>query len=107
MPNPASGSNREFIQVDPATLHVPPSLRQGADPAKLARQISNYGKSVDGMPLLEVIRGKDGNLRINDGVTRATRVAKLLPGQTVPAEVIQTLPNLDVAKFPTIKDVLP
>jgi hypothetical protein len=59
------------------------------------------------MPILEVVRGKDGKLRINDGVTRATRVAKLLPGQTVPVEVIQTLPQLDVAKYPTIKDVLP
>jgi hypothetical protein len=65
------------------------------------------GKSIDGMPTLEVVRGKDGKLRINDGVTRATRVAKLLPGQTVPVEVIQTLPNLDVARYPTIKDVLP
>ncbi len=59
------------------------------------------------MPPLEVVRGKDGNLRINDGVTRATRVAKLLPGQTITAEVIQTLPNLDVTTLPTIKDVLP
>jgi hypothetical protein len=59
------------------------------------------------MPPLELIRGQGGRYRINDGVTRATRAAKLLPGQIVPAEVIQTLPNLDVAKFPTIKDVLP
>jgi hypothetical protein len=107
IPKPASGSNREFTQVDPATLHVPPGRSQGADPAKLARQISKHGKSVDGMPPLELVREKDGNLRINDGVTRATRVAKLLPGQSVSAEVIQTLPNLDVTRFPTIKDVLP
>jgi len=107
IPQPAGGSNQEFIQVDPATLHVPPGRPQGADPGKLARQISQYGKSIGGMPPLEVVRGKDGALRINDGVTRATRAAKLLPGQTVPAEVIQTLPNLDVTKFPTIKDVLP
>jgi len=59
------------------------------------------------MPRLEVVRGKEGKLRINDGVTRATRIAKLLPGHTVPAEVIQTIPDLDVAKYPTIKDVLP
>jgi hypothetical protein len=59
------------------------------------------------MPPIEVVRGKDGRLRINDGVTRATRVAKLLPGQTVTAEVIQTLSNLNVAKYPMIKDVLP
>jgi len=59
------------------------------------------------MPPLQLIRGKDGQLRINDGVTRATRAAKLLPGQTIPAEVIQELPGLDVSRMPTIKDVLP
>jgi hypothetical protein len=29
---------------------------------------------------LELVRGKDGNMRINDGVTRASRAAKLRPG---------------------------
>ena len=43
---------------------------QGADPGKLARQIAKRGKSLDGMPPVQVIRGKDGHLRINDGVTR-------------------------------------
>ena len=102
-----SGSNREFCQVDPAFLHVPPGRSQGADPAKLAGQIAKYGRSIEGMPPLEVVRGKAGELRINDGVTRATRVAKLLPGQTVLVEVIQALPNLDVTRYPRIKDVLP
>lgn len=99
--------SREYLDVDPGELHVPPGRAQGADPGKLARQIAQHGKSLDGMPPLQVIRGKGGRLRINDGVTRATRAAKLLPGQTVPAEVIQELPNLDVARFPQIKDVLP
>lgn len=43
---------------------------------------------------------------IMDGVTRATRIAKLLPGQTVSVEIIK-----DSARFygllPTIVDVLP
>ena len=59
------------------------------------------------MPPLEIVRGKDGNLRINDGLTRATRAAKLRPGEIVTAEVIQELSSLDVAKMPKIKDVLP
>jgi hypothetical protein len=101
------GSGREFVDVDPATLHVPPGRPQGADPAKRSRQISKHGESTEGMPPLEVVRKKDGHLRINDGITRATRVAKLLPGQLVLAEVIQTLPSLDVTKLPMIKDVLP
>jgi len=102
-----TGPNPRFIRVDPAELYLPTTRRQGADLAKLARQIAKYGISLDGMPPLELIRGKDGHLRINDGVTRATRAAKLRPGQSVPAEVIQELPRLDVTKTPKVKDVLP
>lgn len=59
------------------------------------------------MPPLELVRGKNGALRINDGVTRATRVAKLLPGKTVTGEIIEDCPKLDVAKFPTVGEKLP
>ena len=97
----------EFIDVDPAELFLPPSRRDGADPTKLARQISKHGKSLDGMPPLELVRGKYRHLRINDGVTRATRAAKLRPGVAVPAEVIQDLPRLDVTRCPQVKDRLP
>src|SRR5437764_9463451 len=97
----------EFLDVDPSELHLPPSRKQGADPGKLARQISKHGDRLDGMPPLELIRGKDGNFRINDGVTRATRAAKLRPGVLVPAEVIQNLPRLNVARMPRVKDRLP
>lgn len=98
---------REFIDVDPADLYLPPSRRQGADAGKPARQISKHGSSLDGMPPLELIRGKDGQLRINDGVTRATRAAKFRPGELVRAEVIQTLPALNVTTEPKVKDRLP
>jgi len=99
---------REFIVVDPASLYLPPGIRsQGADPAKLARQIARHGNSLDGMLPLEVIRGRDGHLRINDGVTRATRAAKFRPGELVPAEVIATLPNLDVTRAPRVGEALP
>jgi hypothetical protein len=97
----------EFLEVDPAELYLPPSRRQGANPGKLARQISKHGNSLDGMPALELIRGKDGHLRINDGVTCATRAAKLRPGELVPAEVIQNLPHLNVTREPKVKDCLP
>ena len=85
-----------IIQVDSAELHVPPSRPQGADPGKLARQIALFGQSGSGIPPLEIVRGRHGAFRINDGVTRATRVAKLLPGQTVPAIIIHDLPSLEV-----------
>jgi hypothetical protein len=97
----------EFIDVDPGELHLPPSRAQGADPYKLARQIAKHGDSLDGMPPLQVIRGKDGHLRINDGVTRATRAAQVRPGALVPAEVIQVLPQVDVTRMPKVKDSLP
>ena len=99
-------STPEIVEVDPATLHVPPTRPQGADPGKLARQIHQHGDTVDGMPPLELVRGKEGKLRINDGVTRATRVAKLLPGQSVKGIVIDICPHLDVTRFPTIGELL-
>lgn len=43
------------------------------------------------MPPLEVKRGSDGELVIYDGVTRATRVAKYLPGAKVTVVVTGTL----------------
>jgi hypothetical protein len=97
----------QILDVDPRILHVPLGRAQGADPGKLARQIAQFGTDTDGMPPLQVVRGKAGRLRINDGVTRATRVAKLLPGQKVRVEVIHDLPHLDVGRFPTIGDTLP
>ena len=60
-----------------------------------------------GMPPLEVTDAADGELVINSGVTRATRVAKFLPGQTVRVEVIDRLPNWKVSKYLTVKDRLP
>jgi hypothetical protein len=94
-------SVREFLQVDPATLHLPGSRREGADPAKLQRQLARHGISVAGMPPLEVKRGSDGELVIYNGVTRATRVAKYLPGTLVPVEVTGTLSGT-VGQLPTV-----
>ncbi len=58
------------------------------------------------MPRLIVFRASDGALVIYDGVTRATRVAKLLPGQTVSIEVIGGLPSPGMGN-PTVGDKLP
>jgi hypothetical protein len=52
------------------------------------------------------LRGSDGELIIYDGVTRATRLAKLIPGQTVPVEVIGYLQSPG-ARFPTVGERLP
>jgi hypothetical protein len=75
-------------EVDPAELRLPPSRAAGADPLKLHQQIRLYGAAKDGMPPLFVFEDPDGLLEIIDGVTRATRVARLAPGATVPVVVI-------------------
>ena len=76
------------LRVNPAELRLPPTRMEGADPIKLANQIRQYGASTEGMPAIQVTRGSGGLLRINAGVTRATRGA-MTPGTTVPVEVIE------------------
>jgi hypothetical protein len=75
-------------EVDPNDLRLPPSRASGADPWKLHQQIGKFGSSTDGMPPIFVYEDPDGVLEISDGVTRATRIAKLAPGVTVPVVVI-------------------
>ena len=96
----------DLREIDPRELRVPPSRPQGADPAKLQRQIAKFGASRVGMPPLWVFESSDGVLVTYNGVTRATRIAKLAPGTTVPVEVIGRIPKTH-AKSPTIGDVLP
>jgi hypothetical protein len=57
------------------------------------------------MPPPEVKRGSDGELVIFDGVTRATRVAKYLPGTLVSVEVTGELKG-SVGDLPTVGDML-
>ena len=96
----------DFRMVDPRELRVPPSRRQGADPFKLARQISLFGRSSSKMPPPWVYEGTDGVLMLYNGVTRATRIAKLSPGTLLQVEVIGKLPKPFVSQ-PSIGDLLP
>jgi hypothetical protein len=96
----------DYRDVDPRELRVPPPRRQGADPGKLARQLSQHGTSVVGMPPPLAYEGTDGILLLYDGVTRATRVARFLPGTLIRVEVI----GQDFRPFaaePKIGDLLP
>jgi hypothetical protein len=97
----------QIIQVDPRILRLPTSRRDGADPIKLARHIARFGAQVAGMPPLELTKGKDGVLMINSGVTRATRAAKLTPGQMLDAIIIDDRPNWDLSGLPTVQEKLP
>jgi hypothetical protein len=97
---------RLFLDVDPRTLRLPPSRWSGPDPFKLARQMTLYGNTVLGMPVIEVNRGTDDALVIADGVTRASRVAELLPGTLVRVEVVDDLP-MAVGHYPSVGDFVP
>ena len=97
---------RLFLDVDPRTIRLPSSRPSGADPFKLHRQIAQYGTSFQDMPTVEVYRGTDGELVIYNGVTRATRAAKLVPGQTIRVEVIDDL-TTPVGHLPSVGDKLP
>jgi hypothetical protein len=66
-----------------------------------------FGNSTAGMPRIWAVRGRDGKLRILNGVTRATRIAKLAPGHTVPVEVIDDDPRIVAGRMPSIGDLLP
>ena len=99
-------SLRTFLDVDPSILHLPLERIDGADPAKLQRQIARHGKSLVGLPPVLIYRGSDGELMLSDGVTRATRAAKLCPGSLIPAELLGSLPH-PVGHLPTIKEKLP
>ena len=97
---------RVFLDVDPRELRVPTSRPTGADPFKLQRQIARYGASATGMPPIEVYEGTDGVLVVFNGVTRATRIAKLAPGVRVRVELLGRI-RRPGRTLPKIGDMLP
>ena len=97
---------RSFRDVDPRTLRVPSSRPLGADPGKYQRQVARFGSSAAGMPPPWVYEGTDGELVLFNGVTRATRIAKLAPGTLIRVEVIGRL-RAAFGPLPTIGDLLP
>jgi hypothetical protein len=80
--------SQSIREVNPGELRLPPSRGSGADPWTLHQQIRRFGSSRTGMPPILVYEDPDGILEISDGVTRATRIAKLALGQAVPIVVI-------------------
>jgi hypothetical protein len=96
----------DFRDVDPRELRLPPSRRSGADPFKLQQQIARFGSSTVGMPPPTVMEGTDGVLVIYNGVTRATRIAKLAPGTLIRVEVTGRVRRA-YGPDPKIGDLLP
>jgi hypothetical protein len=78
----------------------------GADAYKLFQQIGRFGSSTTGMPAPWAYRGTDGELMLTNGVTRATRIAKLSPGTIIRVEIVGDLRG-SVGHLPTIGDLLP
>ena len=101
-----TGGMADFRDVDPRDLRVPRSRPQGADPAKLQRQIALFGRSIAGMPPPWVYEASDGVLVVYNGVARATRAAKLSPGTLIRVEVVGRLRRA-CAGYPRIGDLLP
>lgn len=97
---------RLYLDVDPRFLHAQSSRLSGADPSKLIRQNARFGSAIIWMPPLETYRDCDGELIIYDGVTRATRAAKLQPGHLITVEVLADLPY-SIGNLPTIGSLLP
>lgn len=96
----------DFRYIEPSELRVPPARSLGADAKKLQRQIAQFGKQIAGMPPLWVYEAADGVLVIYDGVTRATRIARLAPGMPVCVEVIGKLRRA-CGHYPKIGDPSP
>jgi hypothetical protein len=92
-------------EVQPGDLRLAPSRASGADPWKLHPQIRRSGSSSTGMPPILVHEDPDGVRDISVGVTRATRIAKLAPDQTVPIVVIGTY-RRSRAGSPCVRDRL-
>lgn len=95
-----------LLDVDPRELRVTSSRGGGADPMKLQRQIAQYGSSSVGMPPIWVYEGSDGVLAITNGVTRATRIARLAPGTLVRVDVIGRV-RRSLGHLPKIGDLIP
>jgi hypothetical protein len=72
----------------------------------LIRQIALFGCSSAGMPPPWAYEGADGVLMLYNGLTRATRMAKLALGTLIRIEVVGKLPKA-FAGEPTIGDLLP
>jgi hypothetical protein len=95
---------QDFRDVDPRELRLP--SRRGADPFKLQRQVARFGASTAGMPPPWVYEASDGVLVVYNGVTRATRIAKLAPGTMIRVEVIGKIRRA-YANEPRVGDFTP
>ena len=93
--------------VDPGDLHLPPGRQDGAVLPRYVKQVNSFGSSTQGMPPIEVTEGRDGALMINNGVTRATRIHYLAPGQLVSVEITEIRPKATFSRLRKVCEVPP
>lgn len=90
--------------VDPGDLRLPPGRQSGPDLWRLQEQIREFGGETESMPAILVTEGKNGELMINNGVTRAVRVFRQAYGKMVPVEIIETRPRADFSCLRKVRD---
>ncbi len=73
---------------------------------KLQDQFKEFGFSTADVPPIEVTLGMNGEMMINDGVTRATRCCMIDVEQVVTVDVIEERPEWDFSHLPTIAELL-
>lgn len=96
-----------FRDVDPGDLHLPPGRQDGAVASRYHDQVKKYGAGMTGMPTIEVTEGRDGEMMINNGVTRATRIYYLARGQLVTVEITEVKPKANFSRLLRVRDVDP
>ena len=96
-----------IIEVDPGDLRLPPGRQDGPVAERYFDQVRKFQGKMEGIPLVQVTKGKGGELMINDGVTRATRIYNLSPGTLLPVEVIDVRQNSDLNRLKRVCDVPP
>ena len=96
----------DFRYVLPGLLRASATRPDGADPMKLQDQLNEFGYSATGMPPIEVTLGMNGELMVNDGMTRATRCCMIDMEQAVKVEVIEVRPEWDFSHLPAIAETL-
>jgi hypothetical protein len=96
-----------FRDVDPGDLRLPPARQNGAIPSRYRKQVTAHGANTSGMPIVEVTEGRDGELMINNGVTRAMRIHYLSPGTLITVEVIDVKPKANFSRLLRVRDVAP
>ena len=96
-----------FRHVNPGDLRLAPGRQDGAKRSKYQRQVQTFGTDTTGMPPIEVTQGQNGELMINDGVTRATRCHYLVADILVPVEVIDVRPSANLSRLRRVREVPP